>query len=54
MSTAPTTPTQYLFDLGNSRLKYAPLAADGGISEVVAIAHDIVADGLGRRTAAAF
>jgi type III pantothenate kinase len=40
MSTAPTTPTQYLFDLGNSRLKYAPLAADGGISEVVAIAHD--------------
>ncbi len=41
MTTAPTTarPT-YLFDLGNTRLKFAPLHADGSIGEVVAIAHD--------------
>lgn len=30
----------WLFDLGNSRLKYAPLHADGRIGEVVAVAHD--------------
>ncbi len=29
-----------LFDLGNTRLKYAPLRADGGAGEPVAIAHD--------------
>jgi type III pantothenate kinase len=40
MNTAAATPTHYLFDLGNSRLKFAPLRADGGIGEVVAIAHD--------------
>ncbi len=40
MHTSPTTPTQYLFDLGNSRLKYAVLGADGSIGEVVAIAHN--------------
>lgn len=30
----------YLFDLGNTRLKIAPLRADGGVGEVTAIAHD--------------
>ncbi len=30
----------FLFDLGNTRLKYAPLLDDGGVGEVVAIAHD--------------
>lgn len=30
----------WLFDLGNTRLKCAPLRADGGLGEVVAIAHD--------------
>lgn len=29
----------WLFDLGNTRLKCAPLAADGGIGEVVALPH---------------
>ncbi len=29
-----------LFDLGNTRLKFAPLRADGGAGEPVAIAHD--------------
>jgi type III pantothenate kinase len=35
-----TTMTQYLFDLGNTRLKYAPLRDDGRVGDVVAIAHD--------------
>ncbi len=39
-SASTTTLTIYLFDLGNTRLKFAPLRADGGIGEVVAIAHD--------------
>ena len=30
----------WLFDLGNTRLKCAPLHADGGIGETVAITHD--------------
>jgi type III pantothenate kinase len=30
----------WLFDLGNTRLKYAALREDGGIGEVAAIAHD--------------
>lgn len=30
----------WLFDLGNTRLKCAPLRADGGLGEVVAMAHD--------------
>lgn len=30
----------WLFDLGNTRLKCAPLRSDGGIGEAVAIAHD--------------
>lgn len=30
----------WLFDLGNTRLKCAPLRDDGGIGETVAIAHD--------------
>lgn len=30
----------WLFDLGNSRLKYAPLHADGGIGAMRALAHD--------------
>lgn len=30
----------WLFDLGNTRLKCAPLRDDGGLGEVVAIAHD--------------
>jgi len=32
--------SQWLFDLGNSRLKCAPLHVDGGIGEVLAIEHD--------------
>lgn len=32
--------THYLFDLGNTRLKYAPLRDDGRVGDVVAIAHD--------------
>lgn len=32
--------SEWVFDLGNSRLKCAPLLADGGIGEVVAFAHD--------------
>lgn len=32
--------TQWLFDLGNSRLKYAQRLDDGGIGPVHAIAHD--------------
>lgn len=32
----------WLFDLGNTRLKCAPLRVDGGIGEVVAMAHDDV------------
>jgi len=30
----------YLFDLGNTRLKYAALHDDSGIGDVVAVAHD--------------
>lgn len=30
----------WLFDLGNTRLKGAPLRADGSVGEVVALAHD--------------
>lgn len=30
----------WLFDLGNTRLKYAPLAADGSLGDVAAVAHD--------------
>lgn len=30
----------WLFDLGNSRLKYAPMRADGRLGEAVAIDHD--------------
>ena len=29
----------WLFDLGNTRVKFAPLRDDGGIGEVVAVAH---------------
>jgi type III pantothenate kinase len=32
--------SRWLFDLGNSRLKCAPLDAAGGVGEVTAIAHD--------------
>lgn len=32
--------SEWLFDLGNSRLKFAPLREDGGIGEVIAVAHD--------------
>ena len=32
--------TTWLFDLGNTRLKCAPLHADGGIGDALAIAHD--------------
>ncbi len=35
-----TTMTHYLFDLGNTRLKYAPLRDEGRVGDVVAIAHD--------------
>ncbi len=30
----------WLFDLGNSRLKFAPLHADGSIGEMAGVAHD--------------
>jgi type III pantothenate kinase len=30
----------WVFDLGNSRLKFAPLGADGGVGDVQALAHD--------------
>lgn len=33
-------PRRWLFDLGNTRLKCAPLHADGGIGDVVAFAHE--------------
>jgi len=32
--------TQWVFDLGNSRLKAAPLRADGSLGDVVAIAYE--------------
>lgn len=32
--------TQWVFDVGNSRLKAAPLQADGALGEVVALPHD--------------
>ncbi len=32
--------TDWLFDLGNSRLKFAPLHADGGVGAMQALAHD--------------
>ncbi len=32
--------TEWLFDLGNTRLKCAPLRADGRLGAVVALAHD--------------
>ena len=32
--------TTWLFDLGNTRLKYAPLLADGSLGRVQACAHD--------------
>ena len=32
--------SKWLFDLGNSRLKCAPLHDDGSIGEVIALAHD--------------
>ena len=32
--------TTWLFDLGNTRLKYAPLAANGQLGAVCAVAHD--------------
>lgn len=32
--------TTFLFDLGNTRLKYAVLRDDGGLGDVVAVAHD--------------
>jgi len=36
----------WLFDLGNTRVKCAPLHADGGIGETLAIAHDDGSDWL--------
>lgn len=50
----------WLFDLGNTRLKCAPLRPDGGIGEVIAVAHDGIAlapgwaDALPERFEAAF
>ena len=38
--------TAWLFDLGNTRLKCAPLHVDGSIGETLAIAHDDGADWL--------
>ena len=32
--------SEWLFDLGNSRLKFAPLLDDGGVGEMAGIAHD--------------
>ncbi|TDK24344.1 type III pantothenate kinase [Luteimonas aestuarii] len=34
---------EWLFDLGNTRLKYAPLDADGCVGGVCAVAHDGIA-----------
>lgn len=34
------TMTTFLFDLGNTRLKYAELRDDGSLGDVVAVAHD--------------
>ncbi|AWV06334.1 type III pantothenate kinase [Marilutibacter maris] len=34
-------PGRWLFDLGNTRLKCAPLRADGGVGEVLALPHRI-------------
>lgn len=34
---------EWLFDLGNTRLKFAPLDAAGRVGEVVALAHDGIA-----------
>lgn len=34
------TATTFLFDLGNTRLKYAPLLGHGAPGDVVAVAHD--------------
>ncbi len=34
------TMTTFLFDLGNTRLKYARLRDDGSLGDVVAVAHD--------------
>lgn len=31
---------EWLFDLGNTRLKYAPLLADGSLGEIAGTAHD--------------
>lgn len=35
-----STMTTFLFDLGNTRLKYAALRDDGRLGDVVAVAHD--------------
>ncbi len=35
-----STMTTFLFDLGNTRLKYAALRDDGSLGDVVAVAHD--------------
>ncbi len=32
--------TTFLFDLGNTRLKYTPLRDDGRLGDIVAVAHD--------------
>ena len=32
--------SEWLFDLGNSRLKFAPLLDDDGVGEMAGIAHD--------------
>ena len=32
--------SRWLFDLGNTRLKCAPLHDDGSLGEVVALAHE--------------
>lgn len=37
---------EWLFDLGNTRLKFAALRADGSVGDVQAIAHGGAADGL--------
>jgi type III pantothenate kinase len=34
------TMTTWLFDLGNTRLKYAPLDGQGRIGQIIAVAHD--------------
>jgi type III pantothenate kinase len=43
MTTESPSPINYLFDLGNTRLKFAPLRAGGGAGEPIAVAHDGVA-----------